>query len=79
MIMKKPRRWSCCAAVAVLCWVPEAAMARVKLITLPVRERVKIQLDNPNATLVLKAFARIRLIVPFVRYGKRCKPQSIRY
>lgn len=26
--------------------------ARVKLITLPVRERVEIQLDNPNATLV---------------------------
>lgn len=28
------------------------ADARVKLITLPVRERVEIQLDNPNATLV---------------------------
>lgn len=27
-------------------------MARIKLITLPVRQRVEIQLDNPNATLV---------------------------
>ncbi len=31
---------------------PQAAMARIKLITLPPRERVEIQLDNPSATLV---------------------------
>src|SRR6185295_5684921 len=31
---------------------PDAALARVKLITLPVRERVEIQLDNAAATLV---------------------------
>lgn len=31
---------------------PDAALARVKLITLPVRERVEIQLDNAGATLV---------------------------
>src|SRR6188472_2695543 len=31
---------------------PDAALARVKLITLPVRERVEIQLDNEQATLV---------------------------
>jgi hypothetical protein len=37
------------AAVSAL---PSTAMARIKLITLPVRERVEIQLDNPNATLV---------------------------
>jgi hypothetical protein len=30
----------------------DTALARIKLITLPVRERVEIQLDNPNATLV---------------------------
>ena len=30
----------------------DLAQARIKLITLPVRERVEIQLDNPNATLV---------------------------
>ncbi|MFW6336373.1 MAG: hypothetical protein ACOC3G_04520, partial [Phycisphaeraceae bacterium] len=28
------------------------AMARVKLITLPVRERVEVRLDHPTATLV---------------------------
>lgn len=31
---------------------PQLASARIKLITLPIRERVEIQLDNPNATLV---------------------------
>jgi hypothetical protein len=31
---------------------PTPAHARIKLITLPVRERVEIQLDNANATLV---------------------------
>lgn len=30
----------------------EPAAASVKLITLPPRERVEVQLDNPNATLV---------------------------
>lgn len=35
-----------CAAMAA------PAAARIKLITLPVRERVEIQLDHPNATLV---------------------------
>ncbi len=38
--------WGACMAL------PTAASARIKLITLPVRERVEIQLDNPNATLV---------------------------
>ena len=40
------------AAVAVWAALPDAAWARIKLITLPVRERVEIQLDNPGATLV---------------------------
>ena len=31
---------------------PALTYARIKLITLPVRQRVEIQLDNPNATLV---------------------------
>jgi hypothetical protein len=30
----------------------DVALARIKLITLPVRERLEIQLDHPNATLV---------------------------
>ena len=41
---------------------PQAAWARIKLITLPVRERVEIQLDNPGATLVEE-----ERIVPLVR------------
>src|ERR1700742_382524 len=39
-----------------------AALARVQLITLPVRERVEIQLDNANATLVEE-----ERIVPLVK------------
>ncbi|HEX3600179.1 MAG TPA: hypothetical protein VHU84_08545 [Lacipirellulaceae bacterium] len=42
--------------------VPTTAIARVKLITLPVRERAEIQLDNPNATLVEE-----ERIVPLVK------------
>jgi len=48
--------------LGLLCLLPEAAMARIKLITLPVRQRVEIQLDNPNATLVEE-----ERIVPLVR------------
>src|ERR1700749_3944648 len=36
--------------------------ARIKLITLPPRERVEVQLDNPNATLVEE-----ERIVPLVK------------
>ncbi len=39
------------SGVAFTC-LPRPAAARIKLITLPVRQRVEIQLDNPNATLV---------------------------
>ncbi len=42
--------------------LPQPAQARIKLITLPVRERVEIQLDNPAATLVEE-----ERIVPLVR------------
>src|SRR4051812_2880485 len=41
---------------------PSTAFARVKLITLPVRERVEIELDNPGATLVEE-----ERIVPLVK------------
>src|SRR4051812_12313890 len=41
---------------------PSTAFARVKLITLPPRERVEVQLDNPNATLVEE-----ERIVPLVK------------
>jgi hypothetical protein len=40
----------------------DVALARIKLITLPVRGRVEIQLDNPNATLVEE-----ERIVPLVK------------
>jgi hypothetical protein len=49
-------------AICVLAALPSIALARIKLITLPVRERVEIQLDNPNATLVEE-----ERVVPLVR------------
>ena len=48
------RRWwlpAVCTLVLVLAG-PRTAAARIKLSTLPVRERVEIQLENPGATLV---------------------------
>jgi hypothetical protein len=50
------------AAVGSLGMMPAVAEARVKLITLPVRERVEIQLDNAAATLVEE-----ERIVPLVK------------
>jgi hypothetical protein len=48
--------------LAALAIAPNEAWARVKLITLPVRERVEIQLDNEQATLVEE-----ERIVPLVK------------
>ena len=39
--------WRCCLLTAA-----GDALARIKLVTLPVRERVEIQLDHPHLTLV---------------------------
>src|SRR3954451_6541434 len=50
------------ALAAIVLLFPDIASARVKLITLPVRERVEIQLDNPGATLVEE-----ERIVPLVK------------
>lgn len=50
-----PRRFKyCLAALAAAAILPAArpCMAAIKLITLPPRERVEVQLDNPNVTLV---------------------------
>src|ERR1035437_4090390 len=58
------RRWillSAVVAAASLAVLPRA-QGRIKLITLPVRERVEIQLDNPHATLVEE-----ERIVPLVK------------
>lgn len=50
-------------AAFVLLWgLPSWALARIKLITLPPRERVEIQLDHANATLVEE-----ERIVPLVK------------
>src|SRR5450432_3423711 len=49
-------------AAVLLASLPGVSFARIKLITLPVRERVEIQLDNPNATLVEE-----ERIVPLVK------------
>src|SRR3954470_371057 len=54
-------RWRLAIAVIVLLFSKQAS-ARVKLITLPIRERVEIQLDNPGATLVEE-----ERIVPLVK------------
>jgi hypothetical protein len=50
------------SALALTLTISCNAIARVKLITLPVRERVEIQLDNPGATLVEE-----ERIVPLVK------------
>lgn len=49
-------------ALAAALMLPAVSWGRIKLITLPVRERVEIQLDNPNATLVEE-----ERIVPLVK------------
>jgi hypothetical protein len=53
---------TCLTALGLFFLLAGDAMARIKLITLPVRQRVEIQLDNPNATLVEE-----ERIVPLVR------------
>ncbi len=60
--MRKYALRSCLVGFALLTGLPGVASARIKLITLPVRERVEIQLDNPNATLVEE-----ERIVPLVK------------
>src|SRR5712675_2382415 len=56
-----PRRWPLAMALLVL-GIVSTAHARIKLITLPPRERVEVQLDNPSATLVEE-----ERIVPLVK------------
>ena len=69
------------AVLAMLAGVALPADARIKLITLPVRERVEIQLDHPSATLVEE-----ERVVPLVKglnqvdfswANTRIDPQSI--
>jgi hypothetical protein len=65
LALRAPNRSTSFGAIvlaAIVLLFPHLAVARVKLITLPVRERVEIQLDNPGATLVEE-----ERIVPLVK------------
>jgi hypothetical protein len=53
---------STATGLATILLLTDVAAARIKLITLPVRQRVEIQLDHPNATLVEE-----ERIVPLVK------------
>src|SRR6185503_8315219 len=59
--MRRPV-WIGIGLVAITIFTPLQSSARIKLITLPVRERVEIQLDHANATLVEE-----ERIVPLVK------------
>ncbi len=58
----RPTRYVLGLILLIALAMPDTALARIKLITLPVRERVEIQLDHPNATLVEE-----ERIVPLVK------------
>jgi hypothetical protein len=61
----KSKRWLPClftAAALAVSSLPRESFGRIKLITLPVRERVEIQLDHESATLVEE-----ERIVPLVK------------
>ena len=60
--MQSRLRFGAAAVALALGLLPATSWARIKLITLPVRERVEIQLDNPDATLVEE-----ERIVPLVK------------
>jgi hypothetical protein len=60
--MRLNRLIGCTILLTGILATPESARARVKLIMLPVRQRVEIQLDNPQATLVEE-----ERIVPLVK------------
>jgi|GEM_PF-6027158 len=55
--MKRKARIEVALAALILAMAGWAAPAfgRIKLVTLPVRERVEIQLENANATLVRRS------------------------
>ncbi len=60
--MPMHRKILCTITILLLACTPPIASARIKLITLPARERVEIQLDNATATLVEE-----ERIVPLVK------------
>jgi hypothetical protein len=60
--MRNSKRFIALGAIALFGLFSPIAQARIKLITLPPRERVEVQLDNPGATLVEE-----ERIVPLVK------------
>lgn len=60
-------------ALAAMCiaW-PSVSQARIKLITLPLREKVEIQLDHPNVTLVEE-----ERVVPLVQTPEGNEPNQV--
>lgn len=60
-------------ALAAMCiaW-PSVSRARIKLITLPLREKVEIQLDHPNVTLVEE-----ERVVPLVQTVEGGEPNQV--
>lgn len=73
--------FSTLATLLMLAGIPPASPARVKLTTLPAREHVAIQLQNPRATLVeeerVVPLLRGRNQVDFSWANTRIRPQSI--
>lgn len=63
--------WLATTAAAYL-MSPTAAQARIKLITLPLRERVEIQLDHQNATLVEE-----ERVVPLLKTAGADEPNQV--
>jgi hypothetical protein len=63
--------WIALATAIGLLW-PAALPARIKLITLPLRERVEIQLDHPDVTLVEE-----ERIVPLVKTTGADEPNQV--
>jgi len=60
------------ALAAAILIPPAAVQARIKLITLPLRERVEIQLDHPDVTLVEE-----ERIVPLVKTAAADAPNQV--
>ena len=64
-------RWVLPVVAAALLW-PAGAHARIKLITLPLREKVEIQLDHQEVTLVEE-----ERVVPLVQTGLGGEPNQV--
>ncbi len=66
------RTWLGPLGLALFLAMPPLTQARIKLITLPLRERAEIQLDHPNVTLVEE-----ERIVPLVKTEEGGEPNQV--